>query len=56
MDLYVETQLKEGKWIPVTTQEIEEAERVHYVVYNFVESKTSASTKVRFVTDSSGRM
>ena len=55
MDDYVANQMAEKKWVKVTQEEIQQAEQVHYVVYNFVESETSTSTKVRFVTDSSCR-
>ena len=55
VNIYVATQKAEKKWVSVTQEEIQKAEQIHYVVYNFVESETSTSTKVRFVTDSSCR-
>ena len=55
INAYVESQLEQGKWEEVTQEEMDNEFRKHFVVYTWVESPTSTSTKVRVVTDTSAR-
>ena len=56
VDKYVREQLEQSKWEEIQPRELMNPTRqYHWTVYNFVVNQGSATTKVRFVTDSSSK-
>ena len=55
MDKYIQQQVGNGNYVEINPDEHRDHHQLHFVVYNFVVSNTSTSTKVRMTTDSSMR-
>ena len=54
MDLYIKEQVDNDNYIPFDLKEAcQEKHQLHIVGYNFLDSSTSMSTKVKMTTDSS---